>query len=408
MRDTRHTALPATLLVGLLTAALANPAAQADGEWSGELAIEARHFSERPAHSADWSDDASLALDVEYYERLDDRHSLVVSPFLRADRRDEQRSHADLREAFWHYYGDEFELRAGIGQVFWGVTESRHLVDVINQTDFVESPDGEDKLGQPMLHLILPTDIGNLELFWLPYFRERTFAGDDGRPRPALPVDVDDPVYESGRGRRHWDFAARFSRSFGIWDLGLSQFSGTAREPRLVPTFDAASASLSLAPHYDLVSRSGIDLQATVDAWLWKLEAIQQRADLRGNHSEAVAGVEYTFFDMRGSGADLGLIAEYLYDGRGADADQPFQDDLMLGLRLALNDVQSSEALFGVIADLDGGGHSLALEASRRLGDDFTLDFELRATEDVATAEDPQLAAFAHTDFARLQLSWYF
>ncbi len=398
----------ARLLAGLLMALSASHAAQAAGEWHGELAIEARHFSDPPPHSADWSDGASLALDLEYYERIGDRHSLVVSPFVRLDQRDQQRSHADLREAFWHYYADEFELRAGIGQVFWGVTESRHLVDVINQTDFVESSDGEDKLGQPMLQLILPTDIGNLELFWLPYFRERTFAGVDGRPRPALPVAVDEPVYQSGRGPRHWDFAARYSHSFGIWDLGLSQFTGTARAPRLVPTFDAASASLKLVPHYDLVSRSGIDLQATIDAWLWKLEAVHQRAALRQDHSEAVAGVEYTFFDMRGSGADLGLIVEYLYDQRGADADQPFQDDLMLGLRLALNDVQSSQALFGVIADLDGGGHSLALEASRRLGDDFTLDFEMRASENVDPAEDPQLAPFSHTDFARLQLSWYF
>ena len=41
----------------------------------------------------------------------------------------------------------------GVRRVFWGVAESNHLVDVINQTDAIENPDQEDKLGQPMLNL---------------------------------------------------------------------------------------------------------------------------------------------------------------------------------------------------------------------------------------------------------------
>ena len=43
------------------------------------------------------------------------------------------------------------KFRVGVGKVFWGVTESQHLVDIINQTDLVENIDTEDKLGQPML-----------------------------------------------------------------------------------------------------------------------------------------------------------------------------------------------------------------------------------------------------------------
>ena len=46
-------------------------------------------------------------------------------------------------------------MRLGLRKVYWGVTESQHLVDVINQTEGVENLDGEDKLGQPMLNLAL-------------------------------------------------------------------------------------------------------------------------------------------------------------------------------------------------------------------------------------------------------------
>ena len=71
--------------------------------------------------------------------------------------------------------------------MFWGVTELRHLVDIINQTDLVENLDGEQKLGQPMVQLTLLKDWGTLDFFAMPYFRERTFTGPDGRPRPRSP-----------------------------------------------------------------------------------------------------------------------------------------------------------------------------------------------------------------------------
>ena len=89
-----------------------------------------------------------------------------------------------LREAYWayedwSYKGTEIELLVGINKVFWGVTESVHLVDIVNQTDLVEDLDQEDKLGQPMVNLALQHDWGLLNIYLLPYFRERTFPGID-------------------------------------------------------------------------------------------------------------------------------------------------------------------------------------------------------------------------------------
>ena len=52
--------------------------------------------------------------------------------------------------------------------MFWGVTESQHLVDVVNQTDLVENPDGEEKLGQLMVNLTVARSWGTLNLFVAP------------------------------------------------------------------------------------------------------------------------------------------------------------------------------------------------------------------------------------------------
>ena len=79
-------------------------------------------------------------------------------------------------------------MRVGIRKEFWGVTEFQHLVDVINQTDGVEDFDGEDKLGQQMVNLSLVNDWGIVDLFLLPGFRERTYAGEEGRLRGPLVV----------------------------------------------------------------------------------------------------------------------------------------------------------------------------------------------------------------------------
>jgi hypothetical protein len=68
-------------------------------------------------------------------------HSLVFSPFLRIDQGDSRRSHADVREFFWQTAAADWELRAGIGRAFWGVAESNHLIDIVNQTDLVENLD---------------------------------------------------------------------------------------------------------------------------------------------------------------------------------------------------------------------------------------------------------------------------
>ena len=89
---------------------------------------------------------------------------------------------------------DEWELRLGVDRVFWGVAESRHLVDIVNQTDLIEHPDEEDKLGQPMAHLTWSGDWGVAEVFGLPYHRARTFSGPKGRLRFPLVADDENPL----------------------------------------------------------------------------------------------------------------------------------------------------------------------------------------------------------------------
>jgi hypothetical protein len=394
-----------SLLVLLLSSALNVRADESAWDVAANLDLQSRFFTQDaqwPSQSSQ-TGEVSLAFSAEFRWRNPDGDQRVsVTPYLRWDETDSERSLVDLPEAYWAFEGNNYELLIGANTVFWGVTESVHLVDIVNQTDAVADLDGEDKLGQPMVNLELQKDWGLLSFYVLPYFRERTFAGVDGRFRAPLPVDTDGAVYESQDEENHTDFAFRYSHYMGDVDIGVSLFSGTSREPRLVSNADGTS----LVPYYDQIEQIGVDLQYTHEAWLWKLEAIVRDGAL-DSFAAAVGGVEYTVYQIRESSADLGLLFEYQYDARSDSEPLTLADnDVFVGTRLAFNDVQDSTALLGFAYDVDTGATFVNIEADRRLGNDYVV--ELRGRFFTGVERDDPMFAVASDDYLQLQLSRYF
>ncbi|MEM7283921.1 MAG: hypothetical protein AAF438_20085 [Pseudomonadota bacterium] len=373
------------------------------GEWSGEISLEARYFPQEPLDSRQHGNNLSAYFLAEYYHDWDDGDQrFAISPFLRVDSGDSERTHFDFRELYWRKSFANAEFSVGLKKIFWGVAESQHLVDVINQNDGVENLDTEDKLGQPMIHLSVLRDWGTLDFFLMPYFRERTFPGVEGRIRTPIVVDTDSPLYESGAEERHVDFAVRWSHYIGDFDLGLSYFKGTNREPLIVTDF--SGGLLSLRPFYEQMEQISVDLQATKGSWLWKLEGLHR--DTPSNSFYAlVGGFEYTVVGLFESAADLGLIAEYAYDER--DEGLAFaQNDLAGGFRLALNDAQSTELLAVVSHDLDNQSKFISIEGSRRIGQSFRIYLEGRFFTSIDDT-DP-LIAIANDDYIELSLTKFF
>lgn len=376
-------------------------------EWSGNASVQWRHFFHDPATPASQqhNDYVSLAIEPELYHAWDEeQQSITITPFFRVDQYDDERTHGDLREFIWRKQLDNWQIKAGIGKVFWGVTESQHLVDVINQADFVENMDGEDKLGQPMIQTTLEQDFGNIDIFILPYFRERTFAGIESRPL-AMPVNTNLSSYESGDEEQHIDYALRYFTSLDIWDIGLSYFDGTSREPVFDPVNFFDPASNSLIPRYLQMQQMGVDIQATTDEWLWKLEVIHRNWSA-GNFTAATGGFEYTFVGVLDTSADIGWVAEYLYDNRGDTATTFLENDVMMGLRLALNDEASTDALLGFIIDKETNDLLVSLEANRRIGNNWKLTVEARVFSRIDNTS--LLYTIADDDFVQFDLGYYF
>ena len=343
--------------------------------------MEGRLFPEKPLYPGQRRHDLSTTIEPTLYLEQLDGSSITFTPHLRVDDANGGEFSADVREAYYLTYGyfdeTEWELRLGIDQVFWGTAESNHLVNIVNQTDYAADPSGDAKLGQPMAHGTLAGDWGTLNLLVLPFHRPRTFPGAEDRLRPALPIESRRKTikYEHPSGARHIDLAARYGHSIGPLDFGISGFKGTSREPLL------GLEGFSLTQQYNQTEQVGLDLQLTLDDFIGKAEFISRRgiygpgADKSTYHAFVVGG-EHSIYGVFDSDADLTLLAEWSKDSRSELATNPLQNDLFLGARYALNDVDDTGFTAAIVEDLDYATRSLSLKFSRRLTDSVSLEME--------------------------------
>lgn len=374
-----------SLLTALILASFVSTSISA-AELSGNVTLEGRYFPSDGAHPGQQTDGGvSASIQPEFKRKWDgDNKQFTFNSFYRVDQQDKERTHADIRQLDFVSSEGDWEYQIGADKVFWGVTESQHLVDIINQTDAVEAL-GSEKLGQPLIRATRLTENGSIDAYVLPYFRERNHVGIKGRFRAPLVVDDDATTYESSNEERHVDYALRWSTTVDEFDVGLSVFTGTSRDPILKPILGG-----KLAPHYPLITQFGLDLQYTGEADIWKLEAISRnfKDSAHKDYTAFVSGVEHSLIIDELEG-ELSLLLEYHHDSRGNVPTAPFQNDVFVGARYSLNDENSSEVLAGAFFDLDNGSKSYSIQASRRIGSGLKLKLEARVfNSDSALAKD--------------------
>ena len=373
-------------------------------EHNFELEIEAeyRYFLDEAGFEGQRDHYPSIAFRPEYNAGWNKGYeSINFQGFFRLDR-DDERTHADIRELYYQKAKNNWEVSIGLKKVYWGVIESNHLVDIINQTDAVETFDGEEKLGQPMLQFSwITNNIGTFDFYYLPYHRKRTFTGREGRLRFGTVIDQNDLGYESGAEEWRQDLAVRWKHYFGIFDVALSHFYGNGREPLF--TFDPSG---NINAFYPVINQTGLEVQVTHDAFLWKLESIYRTAEAQ-NFLALAAGLEYTFSNIDGNGLDIGILGEYLYDERDELALTALQNDIFFGSRVAFNDTQDTSILIGGVKDLKSSSTIFSLEASRRFGSSWTAEVEARIFSRI-DASELILSNFKDDSFLRISISKYF
>ncbi|MDH5378769.1 MAG: hypothetical protein OEX00_10625, partial [Gammaproteobacteria bacterium] len=299
---------------------------------------------------------------------------------------------------------DTWSVLAGVKKIFWGVAETVNHVDIINTRDLADDLNGDRKLGQPMLKFDLFNEWGNFQFYTLPYFRQPTYPSSTSRLGLGFDIETAQPIYQSTEKESHIDYAFRWAHSLNIVDLGLSYFTGTGREPILIPD----TITGKLVPHYFLITQYGLDFQVTFETVLLKLEYIERSGLLDETYQAYTTGFEYSFYSLFGTNVDVGIVSEYVYNGFSkASFITPFEDDLFLGVRVALNDTQSSEMLAGVFHDLSGEGNVFSLEASRRISEEYKVILKANIYHDISK-NDLILYSIANDDNIQGELIYYF
>jgi hypothetical protein len=120
----------------------------------------------------------------------------------------------------------------------------------------------------------------------------------------------------------------------------------------------------------------------------------------------SVSGFEYSFAELAGTRLNVDLICQWVYDSRVSNATSPYEDDVMLGLRLGFNDLADSQLLAGLIQDLNNLTRIISVEASRRIGLSWRESIE--AWLFLSTPVYDQFYSFRNDDFFLAELVYYF
>lgn len=273
--------------------------------------------------------------------------------------------------------GADWTVTAGADVRRWQRAETVNYVDIINQIDASDGALAPRPLGQPMIAFDRPLEIGEalagVSVLLMPYFRARRFAPTTARLRPAWHVEGGPRILASGGAWRP-AAALRLDVATGPLDLGVTAFSGLSRTPGLQPVTSGEDTRYTAV--YDTVEQVGIDFQLTLGDMLYKVEAIHRWDQLtdwrrasgtfeRRDFMAGTVGVERVLPGPLGGGEEVGLIAEAVWDGRGASSPEPFADSLVLGLRVSGNDLERTSGLATLAYQPRTRSVSVAAEAGR-------------------------------------------
>ncbi len=319
----------------------------------------------------------------------------VTQFFYLYDSVDQSRTHFDVREFYWLYQAETWEALVGINKVFWGVAESRNLVNIINQQDTAYGFDKSYRLGQPMIQGTWDQEeAGVISAYILPYFREQTLVGEKN---PGY-INAT-PQYQDSAKANHVDYAIRYANYIDDHEFAVSYFQGTDRIPAYLFLNGVGTAL------YRQAKQVGLEYQLSLDGWLWKFEGIHKSITDDTEFFASVFGFEYTLVGAIDE-IDIGLLAEVNWDERGERSNDILQNDTFLATRFDFNDVDGSDITMGVSVDNNNFGQSWSIRGSKRFGNAWKA--EVSSFFFALPDEDPLAQRLNNQDYLQLRLTYFY
>ena len=334
----------------------------------------------------------SLATTLDYNGQINRNIDINASFFGRYHPAADQSWRGDVRELKLSYYASSLEVSGGILMERWGVLEAFSPVDILNPRDRIEDFQGDIKQGIPGGKLSWLFDSGRIDAWLLPDSREERLAEGKDRFRTST-FAFSDAEFE--KGQHALSSAVRISQMSESVEFAVSYYNGHARSPYFTPNLDGIGNVITLQPNYTQIEQTGFELLWVKGQILMKLESIYRSID-DDDFMGLGIGLEREFPRI-GSGKNaLTLYGEYYYDGRKSASSTPltpFQNDMFLGLRLAQNNLNSTEYELRFTHDLDYESTFWDLRAKTRIKRQWFIEASLYKF--VHVDNDPALTSFA-------------
>jgi hypothetical protein len=361
----------------------------------GEIRLESRVFNDDEVDSTrDEGYGIATSLEVKYENQKNVTANFQL--FTRIDNKDDSRNTVFLQEANVGYNFGNVEFKLGPQIINWSATEAFHPVDSVNSRNLDSDFESSEKIGETMIQLGYLFEESSLTLYYFPLLEENIFPANSNRlflfPNglvlgEALFLKEDGEFYD-GNEAEQW--GARFDISLGALDLSIHSISHINRsKPVLI-----AGVSGNVHPTYIPVVQTGGTIQWPLESWVIKVEGAyfdfqDKVSTIYGDveqlrHGEAAVGLEYGWNHENGWETSVILEANGI---TGLDKPQrqslsAFQNDSLLGVRLALNNEDSGELLFTVISDNERSHEQMYnFKYSQRLTDVWSIKMGARLVD---------------------------
>lgn len=317
------------------------------------------------------------------------------------DSNDIERTYIDFREAKISYTLGQFHLAAGLGNFFWGVSETINVVNVASQSDLRKDIDGKEKMGHQFVNFGMDIGNGSLNIFHFPNFVELSYPD---RPSPKIPIVASNVAYESEENSAN---AVRWLLSADSGEIAFTYFEGIRRDPVLVPeSFSDQDSSTFLFPYYIDTEFVSVDALYFFGDSTVKFEMKYGKEQDKEYRSYNV-GFEYPFHPNFQRVQEFTWITEYLGDSRGPLAESFGQKDIMLGVKCVLGDLGDIDVRALYALDLEYDSKYTNIKIDKRLNNYAILDFQIVHFSDVGE-DDIRLGLFENEDFAQVGLTYAF
>ena len=377
---------------------LSKPASEVAGGWrlSGFLEARGRHF----LTDDDWLS-TRLFGQAEITYRRDAWQYFVLASAEHDDAKTGYRGafRDELREAYVRYDGPRLDLTIGKQRVGWGTADGVSTIDRVNAVDF-RDPIGNARTAarRPswLARLEATTDVGIIDLVWLPRGRDRKFA-EFGSPweshsihmlrRTAreLGQEVEFHSPEAHEG------GVRFLRYGQGFDWGMAYFDGYTDPPT---SLSLEHGHVRLAPEpirtWNLNGALGFSRSTLRSELAWTPD--YPHTDGEGDRWQLVVGWDRTFFTNLY--VNLQLFSEKLEEG-----------DSVEGGTFAITNLFLEDSATAGLRGQWAKGCQLAYEVFFEY--QWTDSFEIVTRAMLFDGDsDTPLGDFVDNDFAELAVRW--